>query len=75
MDDFFRKTHCDRCGKPLKSRIMSMFNMDCLCLDCAEAEKQLPKYKEAVEAELRAIEEGDLNFPGIGLPKKGGGEK
>ena len=72
MDDFFRKTHCDRCGKPLKSRTMSRFNTDCICPECDEAEKQLPGYKEAVEAEMKAIQEGNLNFPGIGFPKKGG---
>ena len=75
MDDFFTKKTCDRCGKLLTSRTMSKFNMDCLCLDCSEAEKQLPKYKEAVEAELKAIQEGDLNFPGIGFPKTKGGEQ
>ncbi len=71
MDDFFTKKTCDRCGKPLKSRTMSRFNTDCICHECDEAEKQMPEYKEAVEVEMKAIQEGDLNFPGIGLPKKG----
>lgn len=49
MDDFFTKKNCDRCGKPLIVRIMSMMNDDCLCPECKEAEKKLPNYEEAAE--------------------------
>ena len=32
MDDFFKKTHCDRCGAPLNVRTMSMYNEDVICI-------------------------------------------
>lgn len=35
MDKFFIQESCDRCGGSLTGgRIMSMFNTDCICLDC-----------------------------------------
>ncbi len=46
---------------------MSRFNEDCICMDCAKKEKEHPRYKEAVEAEMAAIKQGNMNFPGIGL--------
>ena len=42
MDDFLSKRTCDRCGKPLTARIMSMFNTDVLCLECKEKERMHP---------------------------------
>ena len=45
---------------------MSRFNMDCLCLAYAKAEKCHPRYREAVEAELAEIRKGNYNFRGIG---------
>ena len=69
MDAFFRKDRCDRCGVPLRGRTMSRFNTDCLCMECAEAERAIPGYREAVEAEREAVRRGDCNFEGIGLPK------
>lgn len=68
-DDFFTKKNCDRCGCSLmgKSRKMSRFNEDCLCGDCAEDERNNPRYKEAVEAEMEEIRKGNYNFKGIGL--------
>jgi hypothetical protein len=44
---------------------MSMFNEDCICMDCKEKERQDPEYKKAVEAEHEAVKRGDYNFPGI----------
>lgn len=67
MDDFFSKKFCDRCGKPLTVRTMSMFNTDCICPECKEQERKNPRYKEAQEADLKAIKSGNYNFKGIGL--------
>ena len=67
MDDFFKKTKCDRCGGPLTVRIMSMFNEDVICMDCKEKERKRPDYREAVEADHAEIKKGNFNFKGIGL--------
>ena len=58
---------CERCGKGAIARIMSMFNTQMICLECKEAEKQDPRYAEAVRAEMEARQRGDYHFPGIGL--------
>ena len=71
IDDFFLKTNCDRCGKPLNGmRIMSMYNTDCLCMDCKEEERNRSDYKDAVEADNAEIRKGNYNFKGIGYPGK-----
>jgi len=68
MDTFFTQENCDRCGKSLKDgRIMSMFNKDCLCLECKEEETKRPDYKEALDTERREVLKGERNFKGIGL--------
>jgi len=67
MDDFFKKKHCDRCGKYLDVRIMSMFNTDVICMECKEAETKNPRYKEACQKEHEEVKKGNLNFKGIGL--------
>ena len=70
--NFFSQQNCDCCGGTLKGgRTMSRFNMDCLCLECAEAEKHHPDYQKAVEAEIAAIRNGDRNFEGIGYNSTG----
>lgn len=67
MDDFFKKKFCDRCGKPLTNgRTMSMFNTDCICMECKKNEKENPRYKQAVQAELSEVMNGNYNFKGIG---------
>ena len=66
-DVFFEKKYCDRCGKVLTTRIMSMFNSDCICLECKEKEKRNPKYKEAQDADINAIRNGNYNYMGIEL--------
>ena len=72
MDEFLAKKKCDRCGGDLKVRIMSRFNTDCLCMKCAEEERQHPDYQKAADAELAAVRRGNMNFPGIGWPGKNG---
>ena len=66
-DEFFNKRVCDRCGKPLTVRTMSMFNTDTICMECAEAERRRPDYEAARAAEEAAVRAGDRNFKGVGL--------
>ena len=64
-DKFFTQSNCDRCEKCLKNgRMMSMFNTDCLCLDCIIAERQRPDHRKAVEADNAEIRKGNYNFKG-----------
>lgn len=67
-DKFFTQQECDRCGGSLLGgRTMSMFNEDCICLSCAEAERKRADYEKAREAERAAVKAGNRNFKGIGL--------
>ena len=60
------KGKCERCGKETNCHTMSWFNTDLICMDCSKMEKEHPDYLKAREAELKACEAGDYNFPGIG---------
>ena len=67
-DPFFAKKVCDRCGGSLAGgRIMSMYNEDCLCMSCKDAERRRSDYDSAVSADIAAIKAGDYNFAGIGF--------
>lgn len=67
MDRFFTQKHCDRCGGSLANgRTMSMFNEDCICIECKEKERQREDYQKAVETENAEIKKGNYNFKGIG---------
>lgn len=67
-DKFFTQTTCDRCGGSLAGgRTMSMYNEQCICMACAEAEQKRTDYDKAREAERAAVKAGDRNFKGIGL--------
>lgn len=67
MDTFFTQEHCDRCGGDLKSgRVMSMFNEDCICMKCKEAETKDKDYRKAREAEIAEVRKGNYNFKGMG---------
>jgi hypothetical protein len=59
---------CDRCRCKTTLTIMSMFNQDILCPECKDAEEQHPAYADAVAAELRQVQAGNYNYPGIGRP-------
>jgi len=59
---------CERCGKPTRVTIGSMFNTEMICLDCKEREKAHPDYERARQAEARAVRSGDYNYSGIGRP-------
>jgi hypothetical protein len=60
--------NCDRCYQAAQISIMSRFNTDTICMACEEKEKAHPRYKEAQAAELRAVQAGNYNYPGIGKP-------
>ena len=65
-DRFFTQKLCDRCHKELSAgRTMSMFNEQCICLECAEKEREDPEYKKAEEADQVEIRKGNYNFKGI----------
>lgn len=42
-----------------------MFNEQCICLECAEAERKDPEYKAAVEADHAEIKKGNYNYKGL----------
>lgn len=66
MDKFFTQENCDRCGKSLKEgRTMSMFNTQCICMECKRKEMLRADYKEATDAEREEIEKGNYNYKGI----------
>lgn len=70
MDNFFKRTTCQRCGGSLKDgRIMSRFNENCICMKCSDEEKKHPDYKKACDAENEEIKKGNYNFGGIGYGK------
>ena len=71
MDKFFEQTHCDRCHQPLNGmRTLSMYNNDCICMDCKDKERQRADYGKAVEADHAEIKKGNFNFEGIGYRKE-----
>lgn len=66
MDKFFTQKTCDRCGGSLENgRIMSMFNTDCICMDCLNKENQDRDYEKAVKADHEEIKKGNFNYKGI----------
>lgn len=67
MDKFYTQETCDRCGGSLENgRTMSMYNTQCICMDCKRKEMQREDYKRAVKADHDHIKAGDYNFRGIG---------
>ena len=68
IDKFFTKKHCDRCKGSLDGgRTMSMYNEDCICIECKRKETQRDDYNKAIEADHAEIRKGNYNFKGIGL--------
>lgn len=60
---------CDRCGRETTAWTGSYFDTSTICLThCAPAERAHPLYEEARRVETEAVKQGDLNYPGIGLP-------
>lgn len=58
---------CERCHCETEVTTMSRFNTQMICLGCEEEERSRPDYKDAVEAEIAAIRNGNYNFVGIGM--------
>ena len=66
MDDKIKKKTCERCHKPLTNgRIMSMFNEQCICMECADIERKDSEYQKAVEADHAEIKKGNYNYKGL----------
>jgi hypothetical protein len=66
MDKFYTQKTCDRCGCSLeKGRIMSMFNTECICIECSKKEKNDKDYEKAVKADHEEIKKGNYNYKGI----------
>lgn len=66
MDKFFTQKFCDRCGSSLKSgRILSIFNTDCICMDCCDKEKKDKDYYKGLKVDLEEIKKGNYNYKGI----------
>ena len=59
---------CDRCDEETIITTMSLFNTQQCCPECIEKERAHPKFPEARTAELDALEAGNYNYKGIGLP-------
>lgn len=68
MDKFFMQTNCDRCGGSLsEGRIMSMYNTDCICMECKRIERKRDDYQKAKDADREQLMKGNYNYDGIGL--------
>ena len=65
MDKFFTVAECERCGKTLSIRIMSMMNTDALCEKCDAEEKKHPRYVEARDKENEELAKGNTNYGGL----------
>jgi hypothetical protein len=66
MDKFLTQKTCDRCHKSLEGgRIMSKFNMDCICMACSDAESLDKDYRKAVDADIAQIRQGNYNYKGL----------
>lgn len=61
--------NCERCGQATLSYAMSYFNTEEICDKCDDEERAHPMYEYARRVELRHVEAGNYNFPGIGLPE------
>ncbi len=60
---------CQRCHRGTVATTMSSFNTQMCCTNCIVLESSHPEYEKAVDAETKALERGNHNFPGIGLPE------
>ena len=62
------RENCDRCHQSTNGvTIMSMYNEDVICMTCKENEKKRDDYKQAVDADIAEIKNGNYNFKGIGM--------
>ena len=70
LDMTMRKAKCDRCGITRGVFRMSMFNLDWCCELCITIERRHPKWLDARDREANEVNDGNLNYEGIGLPPK-----
>ena len=60
---------CDRCGEEGTALTGSYFDTSLVCPRCEDVEKAHPQHAEAKRVEHEAVQQGNYNFPGIGLPE------
>ena len=60
---------CERCNKPTHTNTCSYFNMQMICMACDARERKHPDFERAQKTEMAECLKGNLNFPGVGLPK------
>lgn len=44
---------------------MSIYNTQCICIECKKKEMQRKDYKDAVNAEHEEIKKGNYNYKGL----------
>lgn len=59
---------CDRCHEEISSWRMSWFNTQQICIECYLKEKKHPDFKKARDKVHEEEQNGNYNYPGIGLP-------
>ena len=59
---------CQRCGQEGNAYTMSVFSLLLICPACKEAERLHPDHERAATAELASVQNGVMDFPGIGEP-------
>ena len=63
-----RAENCQRCYEPTNGiTTMSAFSEEIICMTCKDNERKHPKHKEAVDADIEQIKQGNYNFKGIGF--------
>ena len=67
-DTFFTQEYCDRCGGSLEQgRTMSMYNTECICMNCKSEEMQRADYAQAQMTEHQEVINGNYNYEGVGM--------
>ena len=59
---------CQRCYNETRVHIVSMFNTQEICMDCATKEKAHSEYENARKREAEEVRKGNYNYEGIGKP-------
>ena len=57
---------CDRCKKPTRSLMISVFNLQNICIDCSDEESDHPKYNEAISFLAKEESNGNMRSEGLG---------
>ena len=59
---------CDRCEHEAAKTVGSTFNTEQICEVCRYEEERHPLFEEARRREIEALNRGNFDFEGIGLP-------